>query len=65
MPSWLAIKNRLPSTARDLVGIAGAASIAYGAWMVYPAAGFIVGGLLAAGGAAYLAWIESQSAGDR
>jgi len=28
----------------DLLLIAGTAAIAYGSWMVYPAAGFIVGG---------------------
>jgi hypothetical protein len=33
--------------ARDLIGIGGAASVAYGAWMVYAPAGFIIGGILA------------------
>jgi hypothetical protein len=36
---------------RDLVGIAGAGSVAYGAWLLHPAAGFIVGGALALAGA--------------
>lgn len=31
---------------RDLLGIAGAGLMAYGAYMVFPAAGFIVGGLV-------------------
>lgn len=31
---------------RDLAGVAGAGAIAYGAWLVYPPAGFIVGGVL-------------------
>lgn len=34
------------SVIRDLLGIAGAASMAYGAWLVFPPAGFIVGGLV-------------------
>ncbi len=32
---------------RDAAGIAGAVSIAYGAWLIYEPAGFIVGGGLA------------------
>lgn len=36
---------------RDLVGLFGAASIAYGAWMAYPPAGFIVAGAFAMTGA--------------
>ena len=40
-----------PAVMRDLTGLAGAGSIAYGAWLVQPAAGFIVGGALALGGA--------------
>lgn len=36
---------------RDVVGLAGAASITYGAWLIHPAAGFIVGGFLALVGA--------------
>lgn len=30
----------------DALLIAGAASVAYGAWLIYPPAGFIVGGLI-------------------
>ena len=32
--------------ARDLVGIAGAGLISYGAWLAYPPAGFVIGGAL-------------------
>lgn len=32
--------------ARDAVGVSAVASIAFGSWMIYPPAGFIVGGLL-------------------
>jgi hypothetical protein len=31
---------------RDLLGIGAVGSIAYGAWMIYAPAGFIVGGML-------------------
>jgi hypothetical protein len=40
---------------RDLIGLAGAASIAYGAWLLLPAAGFIVGGGFALVGAIVIA----------
>jgi hypothetical protein len=36
---------------RDVVGLAGAASITYGAWLFNPASGFVVGGFLAVAGA--------------
>lgn len=42
--SWT-IAN-VPVLLRDLAGIAGAASISYGAWLIMPACGFIVGGIL-------------------
>lgn len=34
------------SIAPDLLGIAGAASMSYGAWLIWPPVGFIVGGIL-------------------
>lgn len=34
---------------RDTSGVAAVASISYGAWLIYPPAGFIVGGLLVLG----------------
>ncbi|MDX0897443.1 hypothetical protein GOD90_10615 [Sinorhizobium medicae] len=37
---------KLAVIARDAVGVSAVASIAYGAWLIYPPAGFIVGGLL-------------------
>jgi hypothetical protein len=47
------LTDRLGDVADALVGwrpdafmFAGGASVAYGAWMIYPPAGFIVGGLL-------------------
>jgi hypothetical protein len=32
--------------ARDAAGVLAVASISYGAWLIYPPAGFITGGLL-------------------
>jgi hypothetical protein len=47
------LKDKLGDIADALVGwrpdafmVAGAGAVAYGAWMIYPAAGFIVGGIL-------------------
>lgn len=41
--------------ARDLAGIAAVAAIAFGAWMVYPPAGFIVGGIIVLAGVVAMA----------
>jgi hypothetical protein len=49
-----AIAVYTPIVVRDVVGIAGAGSVAYGAYIITPAAGFIVGGALAIVGS-YLA----------
>jgi hypothetical protein len=35
----------LPIAGRDALGLAGLSSIAYGCWLLAPAAGFIVGGV--------------------
>lgn len=35
---------------RDAAGVIGAASIAYGAWLIYEPAGFIAGGTLVLAG---------------
>ena len=40
---------------RDLAGIAAVAAIAFGSWMVYAPAGFIVGGLLVLAGVVAMA----------
>ena len=50
----------LPGLIRDGVGISGAIGVAYGAHMIYPAAGFIVAGVLALGGALLHATMESH-----
>ncbi|WP_176936690.1 hypothetical protein [Bradyrhizobium brasilense] len=39
--------RRAPHVAFDMVGFAGAGAIAYGAWLIYVPAGFLVGGTLA------------------
>jgi hypothetical protein len=36
----------VPSLVRDLAGLCGVGLVSYGAWMIYPPAGFITGGLL-------------------
>ncbi len=40
-----------PVLLRDGAGLAGAVAIAYGAWLIYPPAGFIAGGVLLLAGA--------------
>jgi hypothetical protein len=49
----------LPGLVADVLLLAGAVSVSYGAWLVYAPAGFIVAGLLllAAG------WLAAQKAG--
>lgn len=49
----LALRTRLPSVQAfalanvpDLLMLSGATSLAYGAWLIYPPAGFLVAGLL-------------------
>lgn len=37
--------KRLKSVLEDVVGVAGVGLVAYGAWAIYPPAGFIVAGL--------------------
>ncbi len=45
----------IPALVRDCIGLAGAGSVTYGAWLIYIPAGFIVGGILAVVVAAFLA----------
>lgn len=46
-----AVGRALPVLLRDLIGLVGVGSIAYGAWLIQPAAGFIAGGVLLVAGA--------------
>lgn len=48
----------LRDIARDAAGLTGAALLAYGAWRVYPPAGFIVLGLLLLAGSYFNARAE-------
>ncbi|MBX5253328.1 hypothetical protein HJC03_23450 [Rhizobium sp. NLR4b] len=36
----------VPALVRDAIGLAGAVAIAYGAWLIFVPAGFIVAGVL-------------------
>ena len=40
------ILGAIPGMLRDVVGLCGACLVSYGAWLIYPPAGFIVGGVL-------------------
>ena len=40
------IAGAVPGVVRDLAGLAGVGLVSYGAWMIYPPAGFVAGGLL-------------------
>lgn len=42
--AWLVVA--MPALIRSAIAIGGAGLIAYGAWLVYAPAGFIVGGIL-------------------
>ncbi|MFI4983301.1 MAG: hypothetical protein ACHQIO_23350 [Nevskiales bacterium] len=41
---------------RDAAGLGGAGLCAYGAWLIYPPAGFIAGGVLLLAGA----WLSAR-----
>ena len=53
------MKVKFAELAIDLVGVAGAAAITFGAWSVYRPAGWIVGGALALVAAVLLGRSES------
>jgi len=40
------IAGAVPGLVRDLAGLCGVGLVSYGAWMIYPPAGFITAGLL-------------------
>jgi hypothetical protein len=40
------IAGAVPGVVRDLAGLGGVGLVSYGAWLIYPPAGFIVGGSL-------------------
>jgi hypothetical protein len=41
-----AIAVAMPGLVRDLAGLGGVGLVSYGAWLIYPPVGFIVGGSL-------------------
>ncbi len=51
-----------PGLIRDLAGLSGVSLVSYGAWMIYPPAGFITGGCLLIVGA-LLAALGHRKAG--
>ena len=40
------VARMVPGLVRDLAGLCGVGLVSYGAWLIYPPAGFIVGGSL-------------------
>jgi hypothetical protein len=50
-----AIGAALPSLVRDLAGLCGVGLVSYGAWLIYPPAGFITAGILLIVGALLIA----------
>jgi hypothetical protein len=40
------LQSNVAAIARDIAGIAGAGLIIYGAWLIYPPAGFLSAGLM-------------------
>jgi hypothetical protein len=55
---WRGAAAHGPDVVRELVGLGGAGLIAYGAWLLHPSAGYIVGGMLMVAGA----WLHSRVA---
>jgi hypothetical protein len=49
------LSSALPGLVRDLAGLCGVGLVSYGAWLVYPPAGFMVSGALLIIGALLLA----------
>lgn len=49
------VRRAAPTLCRDVAGLAGVGSIAYGAWLVYEPAGFISAGVLLLAGVLQLA----------
>ena len=56
------IAMAVPSLVRDLAGLCGVGLVSYGAWMIYPPAGFIAGGILLIVGALLIA-LGNRAAG--
>ena len=52
----------MPGLMRDVVGLGGVGLVSYGAWMIYPPAGFITAGILLIVGTLLLA-LGNRAAG--
>jgi len=46
-----AVAAAVPGLVRDIAGLSGVGLVSYGAWLIYPPAGFITGGGLLIAGA--------------
>ena len=57
-----AIAGVVPGLVRDLAGLCGVGLVSYGAWMIYPPAGFITAGILLIVGTLLLA-LGNRAAG--
>jgi hypothetical protein len=49
---------------RDIAGIGAVASISYGAWLIYPPAGFVVGGVIVLVGVIASGFGKARGTGD-
>ena len=56
------IAGVVPGLVRDLAGLCGVGLVSYGAWLIYPPAGFITGGILLIVGALLIS-LGSRAAG--
>jgi len=54
------IAGAVPGLVRDLAGLFGVGLVSYGAWMIYPPAGFITAGLLLVVGSLLIAMANRQ-----
>ena len=57
-----AIAGVVPGLVRDMAGLCGVGLVSYGAWLIYPPAGFITGGILLIVGALLIS-LGSRAAG--
>ena len=56
------IAGAVPGLIRDLAGLCGVGLVSYGAWLIYPPAGFITAGILLIVGALLIS-LGSRAAG--
>ena len=56
------IAGVVPGLVRDLAGLCGVGLVSYGAWLIYPPAGFITAGILLIVGALLIS-LGSRAAG--